>query len=57
MLDGNAELVYNDLVPTTSETKQKRVTERRKNKKSSRKFKKPLDKFRNSGIIGAYERG
>ena len=45
MLDGDAELVYNDLVPTTSETKQKRVTERRKIKNLQESSKNHLTSF------------
>ena len=44
MLDGNAELVYNDLVPTR-ETKQKRVTERRKIKNLQESSKNHLTSF------------
>ena len=42
MLDLDVELVYTVLVPTR-ETKQRKATERRKNTKSSKKFKKMLD--------------
>lgn len=52
MLDFDEELVYTVLVPTR-ETKQRKA----RNEKKIKKFKKVLDKVRNSGIIGAYERG
>ena len=53
MLDLDVELVYNDLVPTRQRDEQRKATERKKIKK----FRKVLDKVRNSDIIWVHERG